>query len=62
MITKGSFSEKISENSFSWKKKGQMLNTAYIVFDNILWEESVVADSESEVLTIPIKKVRKFMS
>lgn len=39
-----------------------MLNTAYIVFENILWEESVVADSESEVLTIPIKKVRKFMS
>jgi hypothetical protein len=47
IIIKGSFSERLSDTCLVWKRKGQMLRTPYICFDNFHWEESLIADSES---------------
>lgn len=62
LILKGSFSEKISDICFSWKKKGQLLRIPYVCADGSpSWEESLVADSDSELLTISIERVKRLM-
>lgn len=62
VIIKGSFSERIGDTCYNWKKKGQMLRIPYVCFDKFSWEESLIADSESELIAIPIQKVRYWMN
>ena len=62
LILKGSFSERISDICFSWKKKGQLLRIPYVCADGSpSWEESLVADSDSELLSISIERVKRLM-
>jgi hypothetical protein len=38
-----------------------MLRIPYICVDNIMWEESIIADSESELIVIPIERIKKYI-